>query len=508
MSPGTFVRNVFVNFVGQLLPPLVALAAFPVIVRQIGADGFGTLSLLWLFQAQVGLLDLGLGRATTKFTAEFLGSGRHPELPALFWSSLAFHGALGLMCGGVVALTAPLLVNHVFNVPRDMIPQSRLAFAIVGLGLPFTLLSGALRGTLEGFQSFVVTNAVRIVSRSGVFLMAAVLPALGIGLPGIAIGMVVLEIATCLTLLFFCFRLGLEFRKGFSGHRRMIRALAAFSGWIAISNVTGPLLFSIERFLIASLLNMSAVAYYVAPSQLVSRFFIVPASLMLTLFPLLSAMAGSSRSDRNEAMGDIYARSLKNMLFFLGTLLLPVTFFSHEILHFWMGAEFAKNGATVMQVLAIGVLVNSLARVPYDLLQAVGRVSFTARLHLIQLPPYLVVCWLFVMKFGILGAAAAFSLRVLVEAIVLFIAVNRYCPSTRLSYSGSKLLESACVFFGIFILPILTTPLLPGALVVRVPVLATGVGVLGFALWRNVLTADERAYLKGLFFYAVPQRTR
>jgi O-antigen/teichoic acid export membrane protein len=54
-----------------------------------------------------------------------------------------------------------------------------------------------------------------------------------------------------------------------------------------------------------------------------------------------------------------------------------------------------------MQVLALGVLINSLAQTPFALLQGVGRPDLPAKFHLIELPVYVGIAWILVSQFGI-----------------------------------------------------------------------------------------------------------
>ena len=84
--------------------------------------------------------------------------------------------------------------------------------------------------------------------------------------------------------------------------------------------------------------------------------------------------------------------------------------------------------SAVLQWLAVGVFVNAVARLPFSVLQASGRPDVTAKLHLIELPAYLFALWALVRAFGIEGAAAAWTLRAGVDAVVLFGFGLRYVP--------------------------------------------------------------------------------
>ena len=69
------------------MPLLVAVIALPFIVRGLGTDRFGLLSLAWVILGYFTIFDLGLGRATTKYVAEALGKDEGDQIPEIVKSS-------------------------------------------------------------------------------------------------------------------------------------------------------------------------------------------------------------------------------------------------------------------------------------------------------------------------------------------------------------------------------------------------------------------------------------
>ena len=75
-------RNWAFNLLGQGLPLVVGLFTIPWLLRYLGVERFGVLSITWAVLGYVGQFDLGLGRATTRYVADSLGRGANAELPA------------------------------------------------------------------------------------------------------------------------------------------------------------------------------------------------------------------------------------------------------------------------------------------------------------------------------------------------------------------------------------------------------------------------------------------
>jgi O-antigen/teichoic acid export membrane protein len=105
--------------------------------------------------------------------------------------------------------------------------------------------------------------------------------------------------------------------------------------------------------------------------------------------------------------------------------------FAPEWMRLWLGAEYAARGTLVAQWLVAGVLVNSLAYLPFTLLQARGRADLAAKAHLAELPLYLAALAWLVPAHGIEGAALAWALRCAADAALLFLLAGRAVPHGR-----------------------------------------------------------------------------
>ena len=105
----------------------------------------------------------------------------------------------------------------------------------------------------------------------------------------------------------------------------------------------------------------------------------------------------------------LYSRSIKYILLALFPIILLIIVLAQDGLTVWLGADFARHSTRVLQWLAVGVLANSLAFVPFSFIQGIGRPDLTAKLHLLELPVYLAILFWLIHPFGIVGAAIAWS---------------------------------------------------------------------------------------------------
>lgn len=143
--------------------------------------------------------------------------------------------------------------------------------------------------------------------------------------------------------------------------------------------------------------------------------------ILSVVFPAISGVY--ERSPASAA--DLFRMGSRYVTFLLLPLAAGVVLFAREGLGFWLGAEFAENALAVTQVLAIGSFVNCLALSPFSFLQAVGRPDITAKLHLIELPIYVVLIWQLTTRLGLIGVGLAWSLRMALDLGLLLYVTSR-----------------------------------------------------------------------------------
>jgi len=447
ISSGLIARNTLLNLIGLALPLLVGVVTIPLVVRGLGTERYGLLSLAWVVLGYFTIFDLGLGRATTKYVSEALSKGEADQVPQIVWTAATFQAILGLLGGLVLFGITDVLIENVLNIPPELMGEARDTLYLLALSVPLVLLSISFGGVLEAAQRFDLMNLVRMPSSILTFILPLVGLYMGLGLPGIVVLILLARLGTLAVFIFFDLRIVPEMKKYSISFARFYH-LFSYGGWVMITSIVGPILVYLDRFLIGSLITIAAVTYYTAPYEAVTRISIISSSLSATLFPAFSAMEGVR--DRQK-LGLFFARSIKYVFLICGTIVALVIVFAKEILQIWLGTDFVIESTLSMQVLALGVLINSLAYAPFSLLQGVGRPDLPAKFHLIELPIYFGIAWVLVSEYGILGAAGAYTIRVMLDTVLLFMATSKVYPfpCNLLEESGMKLSVAGIVMFAI-----------------------------------------------------------
>jgi O-antigen/teichoic acid export membrane protein len=480
---GLLVRNSLFNLIGQGIPLLVALFTIPLLIHGLGTDRFGVLTLAWMVIGYFSLFDLGLGRALAQVVAEKLSAGEERQLPPLVWTALVLMFVLGLLGALVVSLISPWLVHSGLKIPDSLQAETLDAFYMLAVGVPIVIITAGLAGILSAFQRFGILNAIRVPVGIYSFLAPLLILSFSQNLFLITALLVIGRLVACSVHFAVCLRVMPALRSEFTTKYAAIKPLFHFGAWMTITNVVGPLMVYLDRFVVGAVISMAAVTYYATPYEMVTKLWIFPGAIVGVLFPAFAA----TYVEDHDRMVQIYTRGTKYIALILFPVILVITAFAHEGLQWWLGDEFARHSTPVLQWLAIGVFINSLALVFIALIQGIGRPDLSAKLHFLELLIYVPILWWAIQNYGILGAAIAWTGRVALDGILLFWLSSRFL--------GNKAAYKRMAVGMLVALGGLIVPLGVDTFTYRAVMVFLMMVIFVFVVWITVLAPDERMHI-------------
>lgn len=401
------------NMLGLLLPLVAAIIAIPILITNLGTERFGVLSLVWVVIGYFALFDLGLGRAVTKEVSRF--NDRHDQtcLVSVCVTAMSLAVLVGLFGGMLVLLIGygwPSLTASLSETLRHEIDSALLW---VGLCIPLMVITSVLRGILEGLQHFRVLNLIRGPMGALFYLLPALSSYLSASLTVAVATTVIARLLMLYANYLPCRKLLLWKQHNFS--RAWLKPLFEFGGWLTLSNLVGSFMVYIDRFILAAVVPFSNLAFYTAPFEVVSKVLFLPAALTAALFPALNKhrAAGEGKHIRMKAGAQWLTLAVMCVVVVTGVR------FSQLLLALWLGEAFAEQSTRLMQCLLVGFAFNALAQITYTALQAEDKNRAVSALQLIELPFYVLLLWVLINAFGMLGAAFAWTIRAIADWLLL-----------------------------------------------------------------------------------------
>jgi O-antigen/teichoic acid export membrane protein len=409
-------RPLKTNFVVNLLSPVVriavALVTIPIYIHHLGDARYGVLQIAWILLGYFGFLDLGLSRASTNALAKLRAAPQSDRARVLL-TTLVLSLGFGVAGAALMFVVGGYLFQHVLSVPPDLKLEIGQSLPWMAVLFPMTLLAGVCSGALESRERFLLVNLLQILGTTlsqiaPVIMAVFVSPSLTVVMPSVA----VMQAASTIVFGVCVYRLEGPFSfRAFDWSEA--RTLLHYGGWVTVTSVIYPILVAADQFLIGSLIGVAEVAHYAVPMNLITRSQIFPMALGRTFFPRLSSLP-------REAAHKLAARALQSLGYGYAAVCAPSIIVAPVFFRYWIGPEFALVSAPVAQILFFGAWITGLSFVAYTLIQSQGRPDLTGKLHFAEVLPFLGILWVLTARFGINGAAMAYTLRCAVDAFAMF----------------------------------------------------------------------------------------
>lgn len=416
-------RNTIWNLLGAGLPLLAAAAFIPYCMDQLGNEAFGVLTLIWALIGYFSVFDFGTGRALT-YELSKLREGRQTEkIQTTLRAGLIltlFTGALGTLI--IFGLAGPL-AQRWLGISADLQSGALLAFQIAAAGIIPTTLASGLRGAMEGLDRFDSSNINKIFLGFCMFI----LPALSIWLHGPSLGYITLYLVISRVLVVLIGAVQLRddlFSLSHVTHTTQsllshMRGLMSYGMWLTLSGIISPMMVYGDRFFVSAAVGADQLSLYSIPQEALIRLLIIPIAICGALLPAFTVI-----NDRQLLQAN-YQRHHKRLALIMLAICILSAILAYPVLSVWLSVDFAEKALPIALVFSLGIWINSIAVMPYILLQSKGKTGLTAQFHLIELFVYIALLYVLSNRYGLIGAAWSWVIRVALDFLLLHFAAKR-----------------------------------------------------------------------------------
>lgn len=417
------IRNVSTNMLTVFISSLVAIWLIPYLIRHLGVEVYGMISLVVSFVTYFNLFTMSISNTLRRFIAIHLGRDELEQSNLYFNSALY---ALVVICGMLLIPVIVLSVSFskIFQVPAGFETDTGwLFFFVASSSLVVSVTSPFMISTFVTHR-FDLINGVRIL---GKFLQVIILvlcfkylsPSLEyFGLSLLAMSFFVMGCSVLLTR-FLTPQLRVNRRLFNWG---ALREMGHMSAWITVNQVGALLYLSISFIVINVFLGPEQVGRYGAIAQWVMLLVSLGVAISNVFAPIAYEYIA-----RNDIEGVV--RQTKRATKFMGMCLaLPVGLLcglSAPLLERWLGASFSMLSPLVWVL--VGPRVVTMAVIPMlSISKGMNKVRIPAIATITGGATSIVVSIILVLftGLGIYGVAIA-SMLCLVVMNVLFVPI--YC---------------------------------------------------------------------------------
>lgn len=409
-------RGVSYLWLQNIISSVARLAAFAFFARLISVDQMGVFTILSLANTAAStLMGLGLSSVVTKFVAEDMAGGKKKEAASVYYKSLLLSElASVLLAAGFMLSKFPAGVSHIPNSPE--VSLIGILFAIDVAASIGPTAAAAFYGLLE-FKDYAVIYAVYASLRPWL----VVLLIYGVrSLVGLVEAWVISDSAFAIYMFLYLWR-----RLGPPVFRFDTRYLLKLSTPLYLANISSFLYGSFDQLTLIPLVSLTALGVYGAAVSAYGAYYSLVAALGTVLLPVFSGVHGVKGPE-------VLKNSVRTASRYVSLVAIPMAFAllaaARPALTLLVGRPY-EGGAVPLAVLALASTASIIALSLSPILIILNETLLAALTSILPIPLGVVAALISIPTLGILGAAIARGLTMVLGLLLTWYFVRRKIPA-------------------------------------------------------------------------------
>jgi len=412
-------KEVYIKSFSALLVKSIGLVAGLIlsimIARTIGPAGLGIINLSNRIISILLILGMfGFGQVIIKEIAIATNNNNDLYIGSVLYTTYWFNGILITLISTVIIYLAPWIASYIFKEPK--LTFTLIVFSLAMIPQLFSMiLSSALIGTRRIWQGSLFDQSLSLI------------------ITGIIVGIILFinKIVT-INIIALCYAASrfsvmlisvLYWKYVFKNNlkKRVInKSLIKTSFPIFVARISAILNKNISIIMLGLLSNVSNVGLF----SVASRIALLNSIFLQVINSTISPKIATLYDDNNKKELKKMVRRITNLLIMIGlvTTVIFITF-GKTILSIW-GNEF-NSTYSLLVILSIGQIFNFSSGPVGSLLVMSGHEKILRNINLITVMISIIFNYIFIMYFGILGAAYATAIAVAIKMILCTIYVYR-----------------------------------------------------------------------------------
>jgi O-antigen/teichoic acid export membrane protein len=403
-------------FIIRVLSAGLAYLSQILLARWMGGSDYGTYVYVWTWVLLLGsMMDFGISASAQKIIPEYRTRGEHALLRGFLsgsrWMTFAVSSAIALLLAGIVKLLSPYMAAG------EIVP-----LYIGCLTLPPFVVANTQDGIARSHDwmrlglmpQFIVRQALIIGITAGFFVL------------GFDLGATAAMTASAAAVWIAMIGQMIVLNRRLTSHIEDGPKDYDFRGWLAISL---PILLVESFYLLLSYTDVLVLQQFRSSAEVGVYFAVVKTLALVSFIHYAMSATTAHRFAEYNALGDkarlsAYVAHAINWTFWPSLAATVVLLALGKPLLWLFGPQFV-TGYDIMFIAAIGLVVRSAIGPVERLLNMLGHQHICALAYAAAFVMNVVLCVALVPRFGGHGAAAATSLSLTFETVLLFWIVRR-----------------------------------------------------------------------------------
>ena len=364
------VRGVAMNWLALGFSLCVAFFLSPFVVHRLGNAAYGVWTLVVSLISFLGLLDLGLRAAVTRYVSRHHAQDDHSNANRVISAALWLRFWIGLsaiLIGMILAWLAP---RH-FHMPVELRTAASLAIGVAAASLAVTLLGGVFGGVLAALHRFDLLSTVTILQTTVRALGVVWLLRGGHGIVALAGWEFVVVLAANLCLVLLAYRNYPQLKIRFEKPKgEILNTIGEFSAYAFIIQICIQVMYYTDNLVVGVFVSAVGVTFYSIGGTLIEYLRQLIASVATTFLPLASKLEADGQWEKLQKLlvqgtnvALVVSLPIEVALFFRGSTFIGL----------WMGSQYAAESGRVLQILLLGYIFSVTTHISANIAYGMGK---------------------------------------------------------------------------------------------------------------------------------------
>ena len=403
MARSRFIaRSALFNWASYGVTFVVAFFLSPYVVHHLGNIPYGVWTLVGSLVSYMGLLDLGLRGAVTRYVARFRTQGEHSEASRSVSAALWLRMWISVFIVLASATLAFLLPRFV-NLPPDLQSAMRWALFLTGTNLAMTLTFGVFGAVLAAMHRFDMLSSVTMSQALARAIGVVLLLRAGHGIVSLAALELSIGVAANLSIAILAFRVYPQLRISLSRPAtEILKTLWSYSFYAFLINVAVQVVYYTDNLIVGAFVSLSAVTLYAIGGTLIEYLRQLVSSLTVAFTPLASSL--EAEGEKNE-MKRLLIHGTRASLLIALPIEVALFFRGPTFIELWMGPQYAATSGKILQILLVAQIFALANNTSGGIAYGMGKHKPVAIWACVEGVSNLVLSIILVRRWGIIGIA-------------------------------------------------------------------------------------------------------
>ena len=398
-------KNIFTILALSPLAIVIKIIFTPIIINLFGISNYGIFSLMINLIAFSGLLNLGLGLASTKDISK-ISYDNNKIINNIINTNLFTTFFVAAFFSLLLFLSFNFLIENIYSFDeKDKKLVLSLNF-LISATIFFKIMFVSLRSYLIGMNKLNIAKINELFLSIGVLMATYFCLSFGYGISDVFL-IRLLPLLLCLFFIFFYLNKKTSFVSTVQdfNYNNAINQLRY--GLKSFININSPYIREIPLLFIGIFLNPFSVAIYTPFKMLINTIYTLVVNLNENLFPIVGAKSFKNKNDKINFFDSIFY----TIIFYSFIVHVVFILFAKTIIDLWLGNTFSSQ-ILVLYILSIGSFSYSISSALFYFSQGLSKPEIGRNFGIYLLIANILLSIMLIPRFDIVGASISFSLSV------------------------------------------------------------------------------------------------